>query len=261
MSEKKEARQLEIPSVELLEGELKRTQYNARYRRTLRTTVFSLLLVAAAAVIIAVLLLPILQISGGSMENTLMEGDMVISLNDSKYKTGDIITFRADLNGDGEEELLTHRIYQVNQDGSYYTKGDANAIYDQADTASPKLRSVYPSDVLAVYHGTKIGGLGNVLNFLRSSQGFFFCILLPMIIFFIYQAIRVIMNVIAYNKEKAMVAAQEAIQNSELTEEQKARAIAEYLEKEKAKAAEAADAADETDGESEGDEASDEDEV
>lgn len=93
MSEKKEARQLEIPSVELLEGELKRTQYNARYRRTLRTTVFSLLLVAAAAVIIAVLLLPILQISGGSMENTLKEGDMVISLNDRKYKTGDIIGF------------------------------------------------------------------------------------------------------------------------------------------------------------------------
>ena len=93
MSEKKEARQLEIPSVELLEGELKRTQYNARYRRTLRTTVFSLLLVAAAAVIIAVLLLPILQISGGSMENTLMEGDMVISLNNRKYKTGDIIGF------------------------------------------------------------------------------------------------------------------------------------------------------------------------
>ena len=93
MSEKKEARQLEIPSVELLEGELKRTQYNARYRRTLRTTVFSLLLVAAAAVIIAVLLLPILQISGGAMENTLMEGDMVISLNNRKYKTGDIIGF------------------------------------------------------------------------------------------------------------------------------------------------------------------------
>ena len=49
MSDRKEARQLEIPSIELLEGELKRTQYNRRYRRTLRTTIFSLLLVAAAA--------------------------------------------------------------------------------------------------------------------------------------------------------------------------------------------------------------------
>ena len=93
MSDRKEARQLEIPSVELLEGELKRTQYNRRYRRTLRTTIFSLLLVAAAAVIIAVLLLPVLQISSGSMENTLVDGDMVISLNNGKYKTGDIIGF------------------------------------------------------------------------------------------------------------------------------------------------------------------------
>ena len=93
MSNSKEARKIEMPSVELLEGELKRTQYNRRYRRTLRTTIFSLLIVAAVAVIIAVLLLPVLQISGSSMENTLMDGDLVISLNNGKYKTGDVIGF------------------------------------------------------------------------------------------------------------------------------------------------------------------------
>ena len=93
MSEKKEVQQLEIPTIDLLEGELTRTRYNRRYRRTLRTTIFSLLLVAAVAVIIAVLLLPVLQISSGSMENTLVDGDMVISLNNGKYKTGDIIGF------------------------------------------------------------------------------------------------------------------------------------------------------------------------
>ena len=93
MSDRKEARQLEIPTVELLEGELKRTKYNRRYLRTLRSTVFSLVLVVAAAVIIAVLLLPVLQISGSSMENTLVDGDMVISLNDGKCKTGDVIGF------------------------------------------------------------------------------------------------------------------------------------------------------------------------
>ena len=93
MSEKKEVQQLEIPTIDLLEGELKRTRYNRRYRRTLRTTIFSLLLVAAVAVIIAVLLLPVLQISSGSMENTLVDGDMVISLNNGKYNTGDIIGF------------------------------------------------------------------------------------------------------------------------------------------------------------------------
>ena len=93
MSDRKEVRQLEIPSVELLEGELKRTKYNRRYIRTLRSTFFSLVLVVAAAVVIAVLLLPVFQISGSAMENTLMDGDMVISLRDGKYKTGDVIGF------------------------------------------------------------------------------------------------------------------------------------------------------------------------
>ena len=49
MSDRKEARQLEIPTVELLEGELKRTKYNRRYLRTLRSTVFSLVLVVVLA--------------------------------------------------------------------------------------------------------------------------------------------------------------------------------------------------------------------
>lgn len=93
MSEKQDVRQVELPSLEALENELKRTKYQSRYRRTLRTTLFSLLVIAAVAVIIAVLLLPVLQISGSSMEDTLNDGDLVISLNDGKYKTGDVIGF------------------------------------------------------------------------------------------------------------------------------------------------------------------------
>ena len=54
-----------------------------------------------------------------------------------------------------------------------------------------------------------------------------------MIIFFVYEAIRVVMNIIAYNREKAKEEAIEAVANSELTEEQKQRAIEEYLAKQK----------------------------
>jgi signal peptidase len=50
-----------------------------------------------------------------------------------------------------------------------------------------------------------------------------------MIIFFIYEAVRVVMNLIAYSKEKAFEEAQSAVNNSELTEEQKKQAIEEYL--------------------------------
>ena len=82
---------------------------------------------------------------------------------------------------------------------------------------------------MAKYTGTKIPGLGNVLSFIRTQLGFFLCILLPMIIFFIYEGIRVVINLLAYNKEKAIEEAKETLNNSELTEEQKKQAIEEYL--------------------------------
>ncbi len=93
-SRKKQAKKtLEMPSIDLLEGELKQTQYKTRYGRVLRSTIFSLLVVAAVAVIIAVLLMPVLQISGNSMEDTLSDGDLVIALNNGKFKTGEVIGF------------------------------------------------------------------------------------------------------------------------------------------------------------------------
>ena len=174
----------------------------------------------------------------GDKADDFNAGDLLIcDVVDGKgtnFKVGDVVTFRAvDFDGDGKEDLLTHRLYKQNEDGSFQTKGDANSSYDQDPNVPPQLGNVYPADILAVYHGTKISGFGNVMYFLRSPQGFFFCILLPMIIFFIYQAVRVIMNAMAYSKEKGRLQAEEAINNSELTEEQKAKAIAEYLASQK----------------------------
>ena len=89
MSEKK----LEVPSLELLEAELKKEQYKKSYGRVLRSTIFSLLVVAAVAVLVAVLLLPVLQINGTSMTETLKNEDIVVAVSSSKYKTGDVIAF------------------------------------------------------------------------------------------------------------------------------------------------------------------------
>lgn len=50
-----------------------------------------------------------------------------------------------------------------------------------------------------------------------------------MIIFFVYEAIRVVLNLLAYNKEKTLEEAKLAVDSAELTEEQKKRAIEEYL--------------------------------
>ncbi|MCH5191518.1 MAG: signal peptidase I [Oscillospiraceae bacterium] len=84
---------LELPSLDQLAEELEREQYRTNYRRVLRSTLFSLLTVAAVAVLVAVLLLPILQITGSSMTNTLQDGDIVVAFSGSSYKTGDVIAF------------------------------------------------------------------------------------------------------------------------------------------------------------------------
>ena len=176
----------------------------------------------------------------GDKEDNFNKGDLLIcdtvdSKADNKYEVGDIVTFRQDINGDGNLDLVTHRLYEKQADGSFFTKGDANSSYDQNPANATVFGNLYPDDILAVYHGSKIPGVGNFVDFIRSPLGFFICILLPMIIFFIYQAIRVILNAMAYSREKGKLAAEEAINNSELTEEQKAKAIAEYLAQQKGK--------------------------
>ena len=176
----------------------------------------------------------------GDAEDNFNKGDLlicdVVKDDDAKdFKVGDIVTFRQDVNGDGKADLVTHRLFEKKEDGSFFTKGDANTSYDQNPANATVFGNIYPDDILAVYHGSKINGVGNFVDFIRSPLGFFICILLPMIIFFIYQAIRVIINALAYSKEKGRLAAEEAINKSELTEEQKAKAIAEYLAQQKGK--------------------------
>lgn len=84
---------IELPALDQLEAELEREQYKNRYGKVLRSTAFSLVVVAAVSVLVAMLLLPVLQISGTSMTDSLQDKDIVVALNSNKYKTGDIIAF------------------------------------------------------------------------------------------------------------------------------------------------------------------------
>jgi signal peptidase I len=157
--------------------------------------------------------------------------DAVPSAERSKadYKKGDVVTFVFDINNDGYNDYVTHRIHKVNKDGTYLTKGDNNETYDQDRSNATVFSDIRNDDIVAVYHGMKINGLGDFMSYIRTQMGFFLVILLPMIIFFLYTAVRVVLNAMAYSKEKGMLKAQEAIANAGLTEEQKAKAIAEYL--------------------------------
>ena len=120
-SEKK----LELPDLSLLEAELEREQYKNSFGQVLKSTVFSLLVVAAVSVLIAVLLLPVLQISGTSMTESLQDEDIVVALNSKKYKTGDIIAFYYNNN------ILVKRVIaaagdwvNIDKDGNVYVNDE-----------------------------------------------------------------------------------------------------------------------------------------
>jgi len=92
MSEKKKP-ELEYPSLEQMEAEISRLKYKKRYGSALRGTLYSLAVVAAAAILIATLWMPVLQITGVSMDPTLVDGQFVVALKNSDFEPGDITAF------------------------------------------------------------------------------------------------------------------------------------------------------------------------
>ena len=84
---------VELPTAAELEELVKAERYRRRLLAMIRTTVFTLVTVSAVAVLVAVLLIPVLQIYGSSMNPSLVEGDLVISIKGGSMETGDIVAF------------------------------------------------------------------------------------------------------------------------------------------------------------------------
>lgn len=90
---RKEKKALEMPTANQLQAELQTHNYRRRYSHILRNTIFSLIIVAAAAVLISTMFMPVLQISGTSMTDSMENGDIVIALSHAGFETGDIVAF------------------------------------------------------------------------------------------------------------------------------------------------------------------------
>ncbi|MCD7919610.1 MAG: signal peptidase I [Clostridiales bacterium] len=114
-----------IPSEEEVAAERERLQYRQRYRRTLQTTVYALIVVAAVAVLIATMFLPVLQVSGTSMEPTLEDGDVIVLVKSGSFDTGDLVGFYY------QNKLLLKRviagpgdIVNIDEDGNVYVNDE-----------------------------------------------------------------------------------------------------------------------------------------
>ena len=86
-------KEVKLPETGELEEAFEKVSQSDRFRKSVLSTVNILIVVAAAAVIVAMLLLPVMRIYGDSMDSTLKNGELVVSVKGASFETGDIVAF------------------------------------------------------------------------------------------------------------------------------------------------------------------------
>lgn len=175
-----------------------------------------------------------LVVKSDSMAPTFCAGDLIFirKCDTSTLKEGDIICFHTII--DNEYALNTHRIQKIDEVGdarSYTTLGDNN--HGVTDT-----HIISDGDIVGKYVG-HLKNAGKVMDFLSSSIGFLVVIVLPMLLFFIYQVYNLIMISIRLKKAVAVETAKEEA----LAREKAAQAAAAENKAAEDKAADEAEAA------------------
>jgi len=161
-----------------------------------------------------------LSVESDSMSPTFRQGDLIIcrEIDDiNSLQKDDVITFWTVI--DGHKVKNTHRIAEVNDLGttrSFVTRGDNNAVNDEVPA--------YAGDLIGKWTDVRVAGLGKIMDFLRTKKGFFCCILIPMIIFFLFELYKFVLTVVDVKKGNQIQLDEEEI---------KKRAIEEYLASQK----------------------------
>lgn len=173
-----------------------------------------------------------LVVKSDSMAPTFRAGDLIFikKCDTSTLKEGDIICFHTII--DNEYALNTHRIQKIEESGdarSYTTLGDNNNGITDTHIISD-------GDIVGKYVG-HLQNAGKVMDFLSSSIGFLIVIVLPMLLFFIYQVYNLIMISIRLKKAVAVETAKEAaLAQSQVAELEEAKRLREEAEALRAKA-------------------------
>ena len=171
-----------------------------------------------------------LVVKTNSMSPTFDAGDLIFikKCDPDTLKEGDIICFHTII--DNEYALNTHRIEKIDESNgvrSYTTMGDNNnGIADR--------HIISNGDIVGKYTG-HLKKAGHVMDFLSSSTGFLIVIVIPMLLFFIYQVYNLIMISIRLKKAVAVEAAKEAAAAAEESKEKNSDAEAAKAALEEAK--------------------------
>lgn len=126
MSKKKyEVEPSQLPTADQLAAELKRLRYRHNFIKSVWSTVSSLIVVAAIAIIISTMILPVLRVTGTSMNPTLKNDEVLLCNKLSDIKQGDIIAFYYN------NKVLIKRVIglpgdviDIAEDGTVYVNGE-----------------------------------------------------------------------------------------------------------------------------------------
>lgn len=101
--------------------ENKKQKRKREYRNTIKHIVEVLVVTAAISVLLATLFLPILKVSGVSMEPTLENGQIIVLEKSGKFETGDLIGFYY------QNKILLKRV--IGQAGDYINIDASGNVY------------------------------------------------------------------------------------------------------------------------------------
>lgn len=107
-------------------------------------------------------------VQSGSMEPTIMTGDIIVIHPKDEYVRHDVITFR-----NSEGSIISHRIIDEKEKGNsktFITKGDANQAEDEG--------TVSPSDILGAV-AFVVPKIGFLVAFAKSIPGLIILIIIP----------------------------------------------------------------------------------
>ena len=161
---------------------------------------------------------------------------------------------------DAEDKVQLARVYRVKGEmenaadllemypnytiEGYITRGDKYTLMYGATIENPTIYTEDGSrvdgnddpgvrefdDILAVWGGKRIGGVGSVIKFLQKPIAFALVILLPLVLLFAYNIFLIVKMVIADKTKKAREAALAEVESKQIDEEEiKRKAIEEYL--------------------------------
>ena len=167
-----------IPTTAEVEAERERLAYRSRYARVLRSTIYALLVVAAIAVLLATLFLPVLQVSGDSMNPTLQDRDIIVLVKTDHMKTGDLCGFY------WQNKLLLKRIIglpgdiiTLDEDGVVTVNGEVLNEPDVDELALGECDIKFPYQVpenryfvLGDHRATSIDSRSSVIGCVEKSQ-------------------------------------------------------------------------------------------